>query len=61
VTPNDGGCSLDDGCLIATVAAGPDAPAETSYSLGVSLVLPDQVYATTFNSTLTATLKEASP
>lgn len=51
-----GECPLDGGCAIATVAAGPDAAAAVTYTLGVSLVLPVQPRATTFNATLSATL-----
>lgn len=54
----DGGCALNRGCEIAVVTAGPDVAPAVTYTLGVSLVLPDQPHATTFNSKLTATLAE---
>ena len=52
----DGGCDLDGGCTVAMVPAGPDVHAAQTFTLGVSLRLPEQVSATTFNSALTATL-----
>jgi len=54
-------CPLQAGCVIALVSAGPGANPEATYTLGISLVLPDQLRATTFNSTLTATMTEAAP
>lgn len=55
----DGGCTLDDECVVAVVPAGPGKPASQTYTLGVSLRLPDQASATTFNSTLSASLTSA--
>jgi hypothetical protein len=55
----DGACPLDGGCRVAVLAAGPDADPVATFNLGVSLVLPDQPRATTFNATLTASLTEA--
>ncbi|MGH2558949.1 MAG: hypothetical protein ACRDJH_07785 [Thermomicrobiales bacterium] len=55
-----GGCPLEDGCEVALLNAGAEAAPATTFTLGVSLVLPDQPRATTFNSTLTATLAEAN-
>jgi hypothetical protein len=55
----DGDCPLDGGCSIAVVPAGPSAAPTATFNLGVSLVLPDQPRATTFNATLTASLTEA--
>ncbi|MGH2534973.1 MAG: hypothetical protein ACRDJW_22155 [Thermomicrobiales bacterium] len=56
----EGGCPLEGGCEIAVLRAGAASAPATTFTLGVSLVLPDQPRATTFNSTLTATLADAS-
>jgi hypothetical protein len=56
----DGDCPLDTGCPIAVIPSGPDADPAATFNLGVSLVLPDQPRATTFNATLTASLTAAS-
>jgi hypothetical protein len=53
-----GGCPLNKGCDVAVVKAGPGAAPTLTFTLGVYLALPDQPTATTFNSTLTASLAE---
>ena len=57
----DGDCAFADGCLIATVAAGPEASPATTITLGVSLVLPDQPRAAVFDLSLTAALEHVTP
>jgi hypothetical protein len=56
----DGVCPLDGGCTVAIVEAGPEVDSSVTYTLGVSLVLPDQARAATFRSTLTARLAKVT-
>lgn len=57
----DGNCAFADGCDIAVVSAGPDAEPVATFTLGVSLVLPDQPRAAVFNASLAASLQPVSP
>jgi len=49
-------CSLATNCVVATIESGPQAEATRSFALAMTLRLPDQLGATTFNSTLIATM-----
>lgn len=51
-----GPCDLDGKCLIADVPAGPSAADSATFTLGVSLAIPDQPGAGTFGSSLSATV-----
>ncbi|HET8522776.1 MAG TPA: hypothetical protein VFL82_06055 [Thermomicrobiales bacterium] len=55
----NGSCPLDGGCPIAVIPAGSGVDPVATFNLGVSLVLPDQPRATTFNATLSAALTKA--
>lgn len=56
-----GDCAFADGCVIATLPAGPDAAPVVTFTLGVSLVLPAQPRAAVFDSSLTAALNIVTP
>jgi hypothetical protein len=58
--PLDGGpCDLSRKCSVAVVHADPDAAANVTLTLGVSLALPDQPGVGSFDSTLSASVTRA--
>lgn len=52
----EGSCDLTEGCVIASVESGPDVEPTKTFVLSLALHLPEQISASTFNSTLSASL-----
>ena len=54
----EGGCDLDADCAISTVVA-PDVSGTVTYSLGISLAIPDQAQVGAFDSSLWAAMRSS--
>jgi hypothetical protein len=55
----NGGCTLDNDCLVDVVSSGPEASPTLVYNLSVTMTLPDEPVVGSFNATLT-TVAEAA-
>ncbi len=57
----DGGCALEKGCAVTTIATGPDAPERITVTLGIALVLPDRPAISAYSTALAIALEAGIP